>query len=326
MKRNNDNRNSWGETAETIFYLLLPFLCVASLFRGCSARSAEIADSGQQTSFEQEHMRTDSEDSEGADHAEDAEDAEPDESGGGEDYYEEDEPVRENMYDPDKFSYVSEDSENITYLDDNYEVLQGIDVSEHQAEIDWQAVADAGYKFVFVRLGFRGYGEEGTLNEDTRAIEYLRDAKEAGLLVGAYFFSQALNEEEAAEEARFAAEIVKKSGIRLDLPLVYDPETAGGSAGRANNLSSEQVSLNAAAFRDAAESELKCKTAIYANLYWENNYFENKTLNDFEIWYAGYEIPPATPYHFTWWQYSETGSVPGIKGAMDLNLWIRQTD
>ena len=281
MKRNNDNRNSWGETAETIFYLLLPFLCVASLFRGCSARSAEIADSGQQTSFEQEHMRTDSEDSEGADHAMDAEDAEPDESGGGEDYYEEDEPVRENLYDPNKFSYVSEDSENITYLDDNYEVLQGIDVSEHQAEIDWQAVADAGYKFVFVRLGFRGYGEEGTLNEDTRAIEYLRDAKEAGLLVGAYFFSQALNEEEAAEEARFAAEIVKKSGIRL---------------------------------------------AIYANLYWENNYFENKTLNDFEIWYAGYEIPPATPYHFTWWQYSETGSVPGIKGAMDLNLWIRQTD
>ena len=77
MKRNNDNRNSWGETAETIFYLLLPFLCVASLFRGCSARSAEIADSGQQTSFEQEHMRTDSEDSEGADHAMDAEDVNP---------------------------------------------------------------------------------------------------------------------------------------------------------------------------------------------------------------------------------------------------------
>ena len=115
MKRNNDNRNSWGETAETIFYLLLPFLCVASLFRGCSARSAEIADSGQQTSFEQEHMRTDSEGTE------DDGDYEQNESEDEEDYYEDEEPVRENMYDPDKFSYVSEDSENITYLDDNYD-------------------------------------------------------------------------------------------------------------------------------------------------------------------------------------------------------------
>jgi GH25 family lysozyme M1 (1,4-beta-N-acetylmuramidase) len=71
---------------------------------------------------------------------------------------------------------------------------------------------------------------------------------------------------------------------------------------------------------------MKCKTALYTNLYWEKNFFDNETLNDFEIWYADYEETPQTPYHFTWWQYSETGSVPGIKGEMDLNLWIKRVD
>ena len=59
---------------------------------------------------------------------------------------------------------------------------------------------------------------------------------------------------------------------------------------------------------------------------WENTYFDLDALNDFEIWYADYEEVPQTSCHFTWWQYSETGYVPGIKGAMDLNLWIRNRD
>ena len=215
---------------------------------------------------------------------------------------------------------------NIGYFDENYESLQGIDVSDHQGEIDWQAVADAGYEFVFVRVGFRGYGAEGTLNEDSMAVEYMQGAEAAGLEVGAYFFSQAVNEEEAAEEALFAADVIQRSGVRMTLPLVYDPESIEGAQGRADNLSREQISANAQAFKKAAESAMKCKTALYTNLYWEKNYFDNETLNDFEIWYADYEETPQTPYHFTWWQYSETGSVPGIKGEMDLNLWIKRVD
>lgn len=234
--------------------------------------------------------------------------------------------VRKNTYDPARFGYVDDSSPNITYYDDNYVVMQGIDVSEHQGEIDWKKVADAGYGFVFVRVGFRGYGEEGTLNEDTMAVEYLQEAEKAGLQVGAYFFSQAINEEEAAEEAQFAADIVKKSGVTLDLPLVYDPEFAPQKGGRANYLTGRQVCKNTNAFRDAAEKAIKCKVALYTNLFWENNMFDAETLNEYEIWYADYEDVPDTPYHFTWWQYSETASVPGIKGAMDLNLWIRRMD
>ena len=236
------------------------------------------------------------------------------------------ETVRSNPYNPSRFSYVDEVSENIAYFDENYESLQGIDVSDHQGEIDWEAVKDAGYDFVFVRVGYRGYGEEGTLNEDTMAIEYMQEAEKAGLEVGAYFFSQAVDEEEAAEEAVFAADVIKRSGVNMTLPLVYDPELIEGAQGRADNLTREEVSANTKAFGKAARKALKCQVALYTNLYWENNYFDSETLNDFEIWYADYEETPQTPYHFTWWQYSETGTVPGIKGEMDLNLWIKRVD
>ena len=341
MNNQKDDRQGLRELAENIYFLLLPLLCIASLMRGCGARSAQIPEAEQQMVSGQQYA------AEGSGETEQEETTGPEEKSGEAEQEEvqavetdqsadETETVpqtpvrsaaeRKNPYDPGKFSYMDEVSENITYLDENYEALQGIDVSDHQGEIDWNAVADAGYEFVFVRVGFRGYGAEGTLNEDTMAIEYMQDAQKAGLEVGAYFFSQAVNEEEAAEEARFAADVIKRSGVKMTLPLVYDPELAGGSAGRANDLSRDQVCSNAVAFRKAAEEELHCKVALYTNLFWENTYFDVETLDQFEIWYADYEPVPQTNYTFTWWQYSETGSVPGIKGAMDLNLWIKRVD
>ena len=207
-----------------------------------------------------------------------------------------------------------------------YECLQGIDVSEHQGMIDWQAVADAGYQFAFIRVGYRGYGEAGTIVEDTMAVDNLQQAKSAGLQVGAYFFSQALSEDEAAEEAALAVSVIGKSGVEIDLPLMYDPEIIKDDWGRANEITREQVALNTAAFRETVENSSSCKVDIYSNLPWEHNYFDTDTMNTYDIWYADYEPLPQTPYHFTWWQYTNEGSVPGIEGPVDLNLWIRRSD
>ena len=320
MSKKNDDKRGFGELRETAFYAVLPLLCVASLLRGCSVMSAEVPEAMRQTTSEQQHVSDAAEETRAADP-----EVEPEETAVNV-KAQETVTVRPNPYNPANFSYMDEISENIGYFDENYESLQGIDVSDHQGEIDWTAVADAGYEFVFVRVGFRGYGEEGTLNEDSMAIRYMQEAEAAGLEVGAYFFSQAVNEEEAAEEALFAVDVIQRSGVRMTLPLVYDPEFIEGTQGRADDLSREQISANAQAFRKAAENAMNCKTALYTNLYWEKNYFDNETLNDFEIWYADYEETPQTPYHFTWWQYSETGSVPGIKGEMDLNLWIKRVD
>lgn len=225
-------------------------------------------------------------------------------------------------YDPDLF--IEEDG-RMTYADDRYEVLRGLDVSEHQGYIDWEAVAEAGYSFAFIRVGYRGYGADGILYEDRAAVDNLQRAKAAGLKVGTYVFSQALSEEEAREEARLALRVIQSSGMETDLPLMYDPELIKDDWGRANEISRDQVVLNTAAFQEeiAKEAGPDLKTDIYSNLPWEHHYFDAETMNRNEIWYADYEKKPQTPYHFTWWQYTNEGSIPGIEGRVDLNLWIR---
>ena len=235
--------------------------------------------------------------------------------------------VRETAYNASQFISAEENPQWMIYTgkgSEEYECLQGIDVSEHQGTIDWQAVAEAGYQFAFIRVGFRGYGEAGTLVEDSMAVENLQQAQAAGLHVGTYFFSQALNEEEAAEEAALSVSVIEKSGVEPDLPLMYDPEIIKDDDGRANDITREQVALNTAAFRETVEASSTCRVDIYSNLPWEHNYFDTDTMNRYEIWYADYEPLPQTPYHFTWWQYTNEGTVPGIEGVVDLDLWLRK--
>lgn len=235
--------------------------------------------------------------------------------------------VRETAYNASQFISAEENPQWMIYTgkgSEEYECLQGIDVSEHQGTIDWQAVAEAGYQFAFIRVGFRGYGKAGTLVEDSMAVENLQQAQAAGLHVGTYFFSQALNEEEAAEEAALAVSVIEKSGVEPDLPLMYDPEIIKDDDGRANDITRDQVALNTAAFRETVETSSTCRVDIYSNLPWEHNYFDTDTMNRYEIWYADYEPLPQTPYHFTWWQYTNEGTVPGIEGVVDLDLWLRK--
>ena len=121
-------------------------------------------------------------------------------------------PARLNALAPEDFSY---NGDYLACTTRAYEL--GVDVSSYQGEIDWQQVRDAGFAFAIIRVGGRGYGEEGRLYADETAQQDYAGAKAAGLKVGTYFFSQALNEYEASEEARFALEQIE--GWELDLPL-----------------------------------------------------------------------------------------------------------
>ena len=230
--------------------------------------------------------------------------------------------VEKNAYDPDLF--VEQDGVTTYAGGDQYEVLQGVDVSEHQGWIDWEAVAESGIDFAFIRVGYRGYGETGSLNEDAAAVDNLQRAKAAGLQVGTYIFSQALNEEEARAEAQLAVNVIGQAGVETDLPLIYDPEVIHDEWGRANDITRDQVALNTAAFRDEVEKMSSLEVDIYSNLPWEDMLFDSDTLNQYRIWYADYEKKPQTPYHFVWWQYTNKGIVPGIEGEVDRNLWIRE--
>ncbi|MCR4674139.1 MAG: glycoside hydrolase family 25 protein [Lachnospiraceae bacterium] len=208
-------------------------------------------------------------------------------------------------------------SEFLSYEDNTFTSRIGIDVSYHQGEIDWEKVKGAGVEFVFVRIGFRGYGEAGNIKADENALSYIEGAKNSGLDVGVYFYSQAINETEAKEEAEFV--LSQLNGMKLELPVVYDPEHVLDDEARTDDVTGEQFTKNAVVFLDTIK-EAGYTPAIYANMLWEAFELDLTKLSDYDIWYADYEAIPQSPYHFKYWQYSNTGSVDGISGEVDLNL------
>ena len=213
------------------------------------------------------------------------------------------------------------DGHKISYEDGTYKSRMGIDVSYHQGDINWSKVKASGVEFVYLRCGYRGYADSGVLKEDTKFEEYYRGAKKAGLDVGVYFFSQAISEDEAKEEAEFVLKLLK--GKELELPVVFDPENVGGVGARTDNVSGEQFTANTLKFADVI-SDGGFTPAIYANMIWQANKLDMKKLRHLEMWYADYEPLPQTPYDFTTWQYSATGRVDGISGDVDLDLELRK--
>lgn len=201
--------------------------------------------------------------------------------------------------------------------DENYTIRKGIDVSYYQGNIDWRKVADAGYEFAILRIGFRGYGESGTLKVDESFSNNLKGAHEAGLDVGVYFFAQAINEAEAIEEADFVLSILNETP--LELPVIYDPELIKNDEARTDNVTGKQFTLNTIAFCERIR-ESGYEPMIYSNMVWEATLFDMEKLQRYPFWYADYESVPQTPYQFSIWQYSETGQVDGIEGNVDLNI------
>lgn len=195
----------------------------------------------------------------------------------------------------------------------------GIDVSEYQPQADWQQVKKSGVEFVIVRVGYRGYGESGKLVEDAMFRQHIEGALLAGLDVGVYFFSQAVNDSEVKEEAEFVLERIKDYDISC--PVVFDTEEIKNDTARTDHVSKEQFTQNCVLFSKAVE-KAGYEPMIYANMKWMAFTLELTELTDIPKWYADYEEKPQCPYEISMWQYSESGQVPGIEGNVDLNVWF----
>lgn len=191
----------------------------------------------------------------------------------------------------------------------------GIDVSEYQGEIDWDAVRDAGVEFVFVRVGLRS-ARDGIIREDQRAIENLTGAREAGLEVGAYFFSQASTKTEAREEADFLLNLLQEQ--ELDLPVAFNWETVEGIT---YDITKEKVTTITKTFCDRIEAA-GYESMVYFNKDHARRYFDVTQLKDYNIWYAQYADYPDTTCQPKYWQYTDQGTVPGIEEKVDLNLYL----
>lgn len=191
---------------------------------------------------------------------------------------------------------------------------RGVDVSKWNGTIDWQAVAKAGIDFAVIRVGYRGYSA-GTLVEDSYFKKNIDGATKAGVKVGIYFYSQAITEAEAVEEASMAISLV--SGYKLQLPIYFDTEYVSG--GRANSLTVVQRTVIAKAFCETVKNA-GYRAGIYSNYYWLRDNLNMSELNQYYVWVAHYNDKCGYPGKYDMWQYTEKGKVSGIKGNVDLNI------
>lgn len=197
----------------------------------------------------------------------------------------------------------------------------GIDVSSYQGDINWEKVAASGIRFAIVRLGYRGYGT-GKMVEDEKAIQNLEGARAAGLKVGAYFFSQALNTKEVDEEIAFMLDIL--GDFEPDMPIILDWEYISAEA-RTANMDARTLTDCLVHFCRDMEDRGYCPM-IYFNWYQSKNLLYLNELERWPFWLALYQDRMTYPYHVEMWQYTCTGRVPGIRGDVDINVYMPDVD
>ena len=228
------------------------------------------------------------------------------------------EDVPRNPY-ADQDLFVRDEKGRLSYTGGYY--AQGIDISRYQGNINWKAVAGDGVDFVIIRAGGRYYGRNGSgaLYEDELFDQNMRGAIDAGLGVGAYFFSCAVTVEEALAEADLLLSKLEPYREHVTYPVVCDWEHLGGADGRTYGVDSETITDCIAAFCDRVR-EAGYTPMLYFNKYCGYAKMDLRDLKQYDFWLAEYSDYPSCLYGFQFWQYSEKGRVAGISGNVDMDL------
>ena len=222
-----------------------------------------------------------------------------------------------------KSSDFAKNSSNwLSYYGTDYKTRLGVDVSAYQNRanttdqtIDWTAVADSGIEFAFVRVGLRGYST-GSVMADAFYKQNVDGAMAAGLDTGVYFFSQAITVEEAIEEADFVIDALK--GHKISGPVAYDWEMSDSSY-RVYGTPPEVATACAKAFCDRIEAA-GYDAIIYSSKYVNYLKYDLTQLYGYGLWYPEYSGCPSLYYAMDYWQYTDSGKVPGISGRVDMNV------
>ncbi len=194
-----------------------------------------------------------------------------------------------------------------------------IDVSSHNAGIDWGSVKASGVEGAMIRLGYRGYGSEATLTTDKNFTSNINGAKAAGLKVGVYFFTQALTYEEGVEEAKYVLEQIQ--GMDIEMPIAIDTENVDADpSARANNIDKGARTDAVVGFCETIK-EAGYTPMIYSNRNWFLSQLDIDRIGDYQFWLANYSFVDF-PYHIEGFQYTPEGNVPGVSGNCDVNIWF----
>ncbi len=192
----------------------------------------------------------------------------------------------------------------------------GIDVSRYQKDIDFYQIKNAGIDYVMIRVGARGY-QSGLIALDENFVKNITGAIEAGLDVGVYFYSQAINQQEAIEEANMVVDACKD--YKLKYPVAFDMEFVENDRSRIESLSKEERTLIAAAFINRI-IEAGYKPMIYGDEEWLEKRVDVKNLIGTSIWLADESDMPDYPYQYSMWQYSTKGELYGIDGPVNMDI------
>ncbi len=190
--------------------------------------------------------------------------------------------------------------------------IHGIDVSQFQGEVNWDAVKAAGVQFAMLRAGY------GAGNIDEQFRRNAEECNRVGIPFGVYWFSYAYTEEGAAREADYCIEAL--SDYTVQYPVAYDYEYAsihyGESYGAVVNRELATALVNAFCRR---VEELGYFAMYYGNLDFLNRYFDNSLRSKYALWYARYQSEAGLS-GLAMWQYRSNGRIDGIRGNVDMDI------
>ena len=219
-----------------------------------------------------------------------------------------------NSYDTAKFVYQNPQMKY--YVNGKQASWFGVDISSKQGIVDFEKLKRAGVDFVMIKVGGRGYSS-GNIVLDSSYKDYMNGAKNAGLGIGVYFYSQAVDKDEVCEEAETLLELIKDYPVKY--PVVFDMESVEGDMARTDALDVSTRTELARIFLKTIKAE-GYTPMLYGDKEWLVTKLDLEKLQDYDVWLSQEADTPDYPYEYTMWQYNKSGTVSGISGTAGLNI------
>lgn len=195
---------------------------------------------------------------------------------------------------------------------------QGVKIDDSYGTVNFLQVEDDGIDYCIIRIGKRGYAT-GAISLDENYLTYIKEAKEAGLGIGVSFYSQAINEAEAVEEATLVVQALQQAEIKPDYPVIFDMELVNNDSSRTENLTKNQLTAITKAFCNTI-SQYGYTPAVYGNKYWLLRKLDLTQLSGYNIWLSKEGDVPDYPYEFAMWEYKQDAKIDGIAGNVSLSI------
>ena len=204
------------------------------------------------------------------------------------------------------------------YADGKKVSRQGVKIDDSYGTVNFIQVEEDGIDYCIIRIGKRGYAT-GAISMDENYLTYMKEAKEAGLGIGVSFYSQAINEAEAIEEANLVVQALQQAEIKPDYPVIFDMELVSNDASRTEKLTKNQLTAITKAFCNTI-SQNGYTPAIYGNKYWLLRKLDLTQLSGYNIWLSKEGDVPDYPYEFAMWEYKQDAKIDGIAGNVSLSI------